>query len=148
MLREVYAMAISKEAMLKLQNGSDVRGVAVAGVEGQPVTLTPETAQLIARAFVRWLAEKSKKSPEELKIGVGHDSRISARQLEEDGQHGQNFSASFESADRAAASFPARRSWSRFVPSRETTAASSPLNSAQKRRYGRRWSSFSISGVS
>ena len=83
MLREVYAMAISKEAMLKLQNGSDVRGVAVAGVEGQPVTLTPETAQLIARAFVRWLAEKSKKSPEELKIGVGHDSRISARQLEE-----------------------------------------------------------------
>ena len=52
MLREVYAMAISKEAMLKLQNGSDVRGVAVAGVEGQPVTLTPETAQLIARAML------------------------------------------------------------------------------------------------
>ncbi len=74
-------MSISKEAMLKLQNGSDVRGVAVAGVEGQPVTLTPEAAQLIARAFVRWLSEKSKKSPEELKIGVGHDSRISARQL-------------------------------------------------------------------
>ena len=30
-------MPISKEMLMKLQNGSDVRGVAVEGVEGQPV---------------------------------------------------------------------------------------------------------------
>ena len=29
----------------KLQNGSDVRGVALAGVPGEPVTLTPEAAR-------------------------------------------------------------------------------------------------------
>lgn len=72
---------ISKEMLMKLQNGSDVRGVAVEGVEGQPVTLTGEAVNLIAAAFVRWLAEKSGKKAAELKIGVGHDSRISAAAL-------------------------------------------------------------------
>ena len=42
-------MSISKELMLKLQNGSDVRGVAVEGVEGQQVNLTGEAANLIAQ---------------------------------------------------------------------------------------------------
>ena len=49
-------MSISKELMLKLQNGSDVRGVAVEGVEGQQVNLTGEAANLIAQAFALWLA--------------------------------------------------------------------------------------------
>lgn len=46
-------MSISRENILKLQNGSDVRGVAVGGVEGQPVTLTGEAANRIAAAFAR-----------------------------------------------------------------------------------------------
>ncbi|WP_368234333.1 phosphomannomutase/phosphoglucomutase [Anaerotruncus rubiinfantis] len=74
-------MSISRENILKLQNGSDVRGVAVGGVEGQPVTLTGEAANRIAAAFARWLSEKSGKPIHELKIGVGHDSRISAPAL-------------------------------------------------------------------
>lgn len=41
----------------KLQNGSDIRGVAAAGVEGEEVNLTPEVAGVIARAFVAWLRE-------------------------------------------------------------------------------------------
>ena len=44
--------------MMKLQNGSDVRGIALEGVEGEAVNLRPEAANLIAAAFVRFLAEK------------------------------------------------------------------------------------------
>ena len=62
MLREVYAMAISKEAMLKLQNGSDVRGIACEGIENEHVTLTSEAAYLIGRAFAIWLLKKKKVS--------------------------------------------------------------------------------------
>lgn len=62
----------------KLQNGSDVRGVAVEGVEGQPVTLTAPIVRTIGKAFAQWLAEKKGGPASGLKVGVGHDSRISA----------------------------------------------------------------------
>lgn len=66
---------------LKLQNGSDVRGVALEGVEGEAVNLTPEIARNIAAAFAEYLSEKCKKELSELTISVGHDSRLSADQL-------------------------------------------------------------------
>lgn len=71
------------KAILKLQNGSDVRGVAVEGVEGEPVTLTLDYTNRIAAAFVKWLAAKENKPAAELKIAVGHDSRISAPALKQ-----------------------------------------------------------------
>ena len=71
-------MPLTHEDFMKLANGSDIRGVAVAGVPGEPVTLTPEAANRIAAGFVRLLTEKTGKKPEELQIAVGHDSRISA----------------------------------------------------------------------
>ena len=71
-------MPLTHEDFMKLANGSDIRGVAVPGVPGEPVTLTPEAANRIAAGFVRLLAEKTDKKPEELQIAVGHDSRISA----------------------------------------------------------------------
>ena len=61
---------------LSLQNGSDVRGVALEGVEGQPITMTDGIARTIGYAFGQWLAERKGKS--ELKVAVGHDSRLSA----------------------------------------------------------------------
>lgn len=39
----------------KLQNGSDIRGVALDGIEGEYVNLTQEVIETIARSFVRWL---------------------------------------------------------------------------------------------
>ena len=39
----------------KIQNGSDIRGVAIEGVPGEPVTLTPEAATDLAAAFALWL---------------------------------------------------------------------------------------------
>ena len=65
----------------KLQNGSDVRGVALAGVPGEPVTLTPEAARAIAGAFVRWLAARTGKAAHELTVGVGRDPRLSGPDL-------------------------------------------------------------------
>lgn len=50
------------DPILKLQNGSDVRGVAVEGVPDEPVTLTPEYANRIVQAFVQWLAQKAANS--------------------------------------------------------------------------------------
>lgn len=67
--------------IMKLQNGSDVRGVALEGVEGENVNLTETTAFRIGSAFVKWLSAKSGKKPSELKIGVGRDSRLSGPAL-------------------------------------------------------------------
>ena len=64
---------------LALRNGTDVRGVAVFGVENEPVTLTREIVKQIANSFCFWLAAKTGKS--ELCIAVGYDSRISAPAL-------------------------------------------------------------------
>lgn len=66
---------------LKLQNGSDVRGVALEGVPGEKVNLTPKIARTIASAFAEYLAEKCGKERAELIISVGHDSRLSAESL-------------------------------------------------------------------
>ena len=64
-----------------LQNGSDVRGVALSVPGGKPVDLTEEACRRIAAAFVAWLAEKTGKTADRLRIGVGHDSRVTAPQL-------------------------------------------------------------------
>ena len=64
-----------------LQNGSDVRGVALSVPGGKEVILTPEACGRIAAAFVFWLSEKTGKVPADLRVGVGHDSRLTARSL-------------------------------------------------------------------
>ena len=65
----------------KLQNGSDIRGVAVDGVEGEKVNLTPDIARQIGCAYVSWLEKKSGNLACSLKIGVGRDSRASGPAL-------------------------------------------------------------------
>ena len=67
--------------LMKLQNGSDVRGVAVEGVEGENVNITPQIAKQIGCAFVSWLEKKTGIPAYELRIGVGRDSRISGPDL-------------------------------------------------------------------
>lgn len=43
----------------RLKSGTDIRGVAMDGVEGQPVQLTDETVRRIAAAFAAWLSDKT-----------------------------------------------------------------------------------------
>ena len=72
---------LNEADLLKLQNGSDVRGVALGGVEGETVNLTAEAVNRIASGFVQFLVDKLGKEPSELRIAIGHDSRISATGL-------------------------------------------------------------------
>ena len=57
----------------KLQNGSDIRGVALEGIEGQHVNLTEQACKDIGRGFALWLKEKLGDKP--LKVAIGRDSR-------------------------------------------------------------------------
>eukprot|EP00252_Welwitschia_mirabilis_P019082 TRINITY_DN4329_c0_g1_i1.p1 TRINITY_DN4329_c0_g1~~TRINITY_DN4329_c0_g1_i1.p1 ORF type:complete len:545 (-),score=151.72 TRINITY_DN4329_c0_g1_i1:314-1948(-) len=82
-------LALEKVDFKKLQNGSDIRGVAVAGVEGEPVNLTEAVVEAIASAFASWLKEQKKGGkPTNLRVSVGHDSRISAESLQAAVAHG------------------------------------------------------------
>ncbi|MDE7028426.1 MAG: phosphomannomutase/phosphoglucomutase [Lachnospiraceae bacterium] len=65
----------------KLQNGSDIRGIACEGVAGEDVNLTEDAGNRIGGGFVRWLADKKGKQAHKLRIGIGHDSRITADSL-------------------------------------------------------------------
>lgn len=65
----------------KLQNGSDIRGVAIEGVPNEKVNLTPEVAKTIGNAFVQWLKQQTGKSTTELTIAIGRDSRLSGEAL-------------------------------------------------------------------
>ena len=69
--------------LMKLQNGSDVRGVAIDGVEGEYVNLTADIAAKIGCAFVSWLSGKIKKPATELVIGVGRYSRVTGPAIAE-----------------------------------------------------------------
>jgi phosphomannomutase len=61
----------------KLQNGSDIRGIALDGVPNEKVNLTPKIAKIIGQAFAIWLAQQVNKPNAELTVGVGRDSRLS-----------------------------------------------------------------------
>lgn len=63
-----------------LKSGTDVRGVAVE-YDGKPIDLTDEAVYDISASFVAFLIDKTGKKAEEIKISVGHDSRISADRI-------------------------------------------------------------------
>ena len=63
----------------KLQNGSDIRGVALEGIEGQHVNLTETVCRSIGRGFALWLRERLGK--DDLRVCVGRDSRLSGPTL-------------------------------------------------------------------
>lgn len=74
-------VALSEKTIMKLQNGSDVRGVAVEGVADEPVNLTVEAVNRIAAGFLDFLSHKLGKKKSELRVAVGHDSRVSAKAI-------------------------------------------------------------------
>ena len=63
----------------KLQNGSDIRGVAMEGIAGQNVNLTEQVCRDIGRGFALWLTEKNPNKS--LRVAVGRDSRLSGETL-------------------------------------------------------------------
>ena len=71
-----------------LQNGSDVRGIALEGVKGEEVNLTGENVYKISVGFIKWLKKKLNK--DELLITLGRDSRLSGESLAENIMKGLN----------------------------------------------------------
>lgn len=63
------------------KSGTDIRGVASEGVEGQNVNLTDEMVYKMADGFVLWLSKKLSKNAKDLTISVGRDSRISGPRI-------------------------------------------------------------------
>ena len=61
-----------------LQNGSDIRGVAMPGIPGEDVNLTEDAVRHIARGFARWLRERRGGT---LRVAVGRDSRLSGETI-------------------------------------------------------------------
>ncbi len=67
--------------LLALQNGSDIRGIAMFASPNEPKKLDGEAARRIAEAFLLFLSEKTQKSPADLCVAVGRDSRLTGEEL-------------------------------------------------------------------
>ena len=65
--------------LAKLQNGSDIRGVAIQTEGGRSIDLTPDAAYAIGRAFARVL--KAKLNKDDIRVCMGRDSRLSGEML-------------------------------------------------------------------
>ncbi len=63
----------------KLQNGSDIRGIAIGGVAGETPNLTLQEAKHIAAGFTKWLLEKTGRG--DVTVAVGRDPRVSGAEL-------------------------------------------------------------------
>lgn len=69
------------EQFKTFKSGTDIRGIASEGVEGQSVNLTDEMVYKMADGFVLWLSKKLSKNAKDLTISVGRDSRISGPRI-------------------------------------------------------------------
>lgn len=67
----------------QFKSGTDIRGVAVDGVEGQTLNLTDDVVSSITSGFVKWLENITQKSCYNMVIAVGRDSRISGPHIME-----------------------------------------------------------------
>ncbi|CAD6225499.1 unnamed protein product [Miscanthus lutarioriparius] len=84
----VAGVAVGEEgdSIRRLQNGPDVRGVALEGEKGRAVDLTPLAVEVIAESFGEWLREElrlrgEEQEPQQLRVSVGRDPRLSGPRL-------------------------------------------------------------------
>ena len=63
-----------------LKSGTDIRGIA-SDLGGKEVNLTAEAVYDITAAFVVWYINKYDKNPTEMRVAVGHDSRITGEAI-------------------------------------------------------------------
>jgi phosphomannomutase len=76
------------DVIRRLQNGPDVRGVALEGEKGRAVDLTPLAVEVIGESFGEWLQEELQREggegrdgEEVLRVSVGRDPRLSGSRL-------------------------------------------------------------------
>lgn len=68
-----------EECLLSLQNGSDIRGIALEN-EHIEVNMQEENVRAIARGIMRWLV-KDKNRSNTLRIAIGRDSRVTGQTI-------------------------------------------------------------------
>lgn len=71
-----------KNPYKKLQNGSDIRGIAMEGVSGEKRNLTEREASLLSAGYIHWLTEKTGIPVSKLKVAIGRDPRLSGESLQ------------------------------------------------------------------
>nr|BAK05013.1 predicted protein [Hordeum vulgare subsp. vulgare] len=73
------------DVIRRLQNGPDVRGVALEGEKGRAVDLTPLAVEVIGESFGEWLRDQRREPEgeegEQLRVSVGRDPRLSGSRL-------------------------------------------------------------------
>ncbi|MEG0378870.1 MAG: phosphomannomutase/phosphoglucomutase, partial [Eubacterium sp.] len=74
-------MSNKKYNFKPLQNGSDIRGISLSGVPGEPPNLTGPEATRLTQGFLLWLSEETGKAPSDLTVAVGRDPRMSGQML-------------------------------------------------------------------
>ncbi|KAL9166624.1 hypothetical protein ABFS82_05G042200 [Erythranthe guttata] len=78
---EAAAVDEEMDKIRRLQNGSDVRGVALDGEKGRMVDLTPPAVEAIAESFGEWVAGELEKesgaAAAAVRVSLGRDPRIS-----------------------------------------------------------------------
>ena len=62
-----------------LQNGSDIRGIAMENEWNETVNLTEDAVRHLAGAFAVWLSKRNGRK--NLHIAAGHDSRLTGERL-------------------------------------------------------------------
>ena len=65
----------------QFKSGTDIRGVATDGVEGEPLNMTDEVVCNMAGGFATWLMNKVSKNACDLTVSVGRDSRVSGERI-------------------------------------------------------------------
>lgn len=65
----------------KLQNGSDIRGISLTGIPGEDPNLTQKETVPLTKGFLLWLSKKTGKKPENIRIAIGRDPRLSGKLL-------------------------------------------------------------------
>ncbi|CZQ91926.1 alpha-d-phosphohexomutase alpha/beta/alpha i/ii/iii [Trichococcus palustris] len=72
-----------KKALLALQNGSDIRGIAIT-TEKHEANLTADKVTHIGYGFGQWLSQTKGieiEAGKKVKVAIGHDSRLSAAEI-------------------------------------------------------------------
>lgn len=71
-----------KDNLLKLQNGTDIRGILI-NHKDKKVNMTEPDIQAIARGIVKWLSQKENQKPHSIKLAIGMDSRITGPKIKQ-----------------------------------------------------------------
>ncbi|MDN6195324.1 MAG: phosphomannomutase/phosphoglucomutase [Atopostipes suicloacalis] len=71
---------MKKEDFMQLANGSDIRGIAMEGLD-YAVNLNKETVSSIGEGFLKWLDKNISPKEKQYKIAIGYDGRLTGEEI-------------------------------------------------------------------